>query len=479
MKKIISGVLIAAMLTSVLCACNGGGNQSNASQSGNNADLSQQTVTTEAATTQPATEPNYEDTNYIAPIPRKNQTYKFEEISLDEAATSSGYSMSDSAFRITDANVYGEYLVVKVTYSNINSTAFCVYNVIFDLDGNMVANISNMSLEEGYGKSGQIQGVYGDYTIIEFDTPTHSEDKFALYNLKTKELKYINSEYTSLKIDNGVIIFGKKVENMYRHGALDLDLNEIVPAEYDELSFASPTLLIAKKDGKYGLVDLNNKVIVDFNYTNIIGFTGINAGAHDIYAVLPQLDFEKNINKQTLAIDEEGKVFLIDQKGKSSDLKFELSGSSLGYGRIVSQYDGKIYVQNENTISDTNGNVITDCVYDGNSFQGNHTCGFINGYCVTKDNNKVFNLIDSKGNVIYSKSEDDYQISDFKSVDQNGLFVISYYSESNNDEVKTEFIDLSGNVVYTVQDDCFEPIGYGIFRQLKNRTYALYKVTAE
>ena len=118
-------------------------------------------------------------------------------------------------------------------------------------------------------------------------------------------------------------------------------------------------------------------------------------------------------------------------------------------------------------------------MYDGNSFQGNHTCGFINGYCVTKDNNKVFNLIDSKGNVIYSKSEDDYQISDFKSVDQNGLFVISYYSESNNDEVKTEFIDLSGNVVYTVQDDCFEPIGYGIFRQLKNRTYALYKVTAE
>ena len=41
MKKIISGVLIAAMLTSVLCACNDGGNQSNSSQSGNNADSSQ------------------------------------------------------------------------------------------------------------------------------------------------------------------------------------------------------------------------------------------------------------------------------------------------------------------------------------------------------------------------------------------------------------------------------------------------------
>ena len=56
MKKIISGVLSAVILTSVLCACNDGGNQSNSSQSGNNADSSQQTVTTEVATTQPATE---------------------------------------------------------------------------------------------------------------------------------------------------------------------------------------------------------------------------------------------------------------------------------------------------------------------------------------------------------------------------------------------------------------------------------------
>ena len=70
MKKIISGVLSAVMLTSVLCACNDGGNQSNASQSGDNANSSQQAVTTEAATTQPATEPNYEDQK-IKPISLK------------------------------------------------------------------------------------------------------------------------------------------------------------------------------------------------------------------------------------------------------------------------------------------------------------------------------------------------------------------------------------------------------------------------
>lgn len=253
MKKFISGILIAAMLTSVLCACNNGENQSDTSQSDNNANLSQQTVTTEAMATQPATEPNYENTNYVAPIPQKNQKYKFEEISLDEAATSSGYSMSDSKFRITDAYVLGEYLVVSITYSNINSTAFCAYNVIFDLEGNMVANLSNISLNEGYGKSGQIRGIYGDYTIIEFDTPIRSEEKFALYNLKTKELKHIDSEYSSLIIDNGVIIFGKNEENLYKYGALDLDLNEIIPAEYDWLSLASPALFRAKKMKNTGL----------------------------------------------------------------------------------------------------------------------------------------------------------------------------------------------------------------------------------
>ena len=149
MKKIISGVLSAVMLTSVLCACNDGGNQSNSSQSGNNADSSQQTVTTEVATTQPATEPNYKDTNYVAPIPPKNQTYKFEEISLDEAATSSGYSIDDSKFRIYNISVQGGRLEVCVTYSDEGSSDYCKYYAIYDLEGNMIATFLMFHLMKG------------------------------------------------------------------------------------------------------------------------------------------------------------------------------------------------------------------------------------------------------------------------------------------------------------------------------------------
>jgi len=464
MKKIISGVLGAVMLTSVLCACNDGGNQSNSSQSGDNANSSQQTVTTEVATTQPATEPNYKDTNYVAPIPPKNQTYKFEEISLDEAATSSGYSMSDSAFRINDADMYGEYLVVQVFYSNINSTDFCAYNVIFDLDGNMVANISNISIEEGYGKSGQIQGIYGDYTVLRL--PIHGEDKYALYNLKTKELKYIDSEYGSPKMDNGVIVFGKEEETGYKYGALDLDLNEIVPAEYDELSLASPTLFRAKKDEKYGLIDFNNKVVVDFNYKDIVKFNGVEDDSFSAF-----VDFDKNINKYTLALDENDKIVLIDRQGKISDSNFEILEHNLGAGRVVSQYDNKTYIKNNKIVTDIDGNSITD-----NVFKGNLNCGFVNGYCVTEDDDGVYNLVDINGGTIYTKSSDEYEIEHFSSVDQNGLFEVVY---SLGNSVKTEILDLSGNTVYSIQEKGFYPIGNGLFEKYENKQYRVYRVIAE
>ena len=69
-------------------------------------------------------------------------------------------------------------------------------------------------------------------------------------------------------------VFGKNEENLYKYGALDLDLNEIIPAEYDELYLASPKLIIAKKGEKYGLIDYNNKTVTDFNYKKIINFAG-------------------------------------------------------------------------------------------------------------------------------------------------------------------------------------------------------------
>ena len=472
MKKFISGVLSAVMLTSVLCACNDGGNQSNASQSGNNADSSQQTVTTEAATTQPATEPNYKDTNYVAPIPPKNQTYKFEEISLDDAATSSGYSIDDSKFRIYNASVQGGRLEVCVTYSDEGSSDYCKYYAIYDLEGNMIANISNVSLDEGYDKSVEVRGVYKDYVIVSFNV-TDSENKYALYNMKTKELKYIDSQYYSAYLYEGAIIVSKECaggNSGFKYGAFNLNLDEIIPVEYDKLNIASPDRFIALKDNYYGLIDFNNNVVADFKYKEICDFSGIS------FDSIEQLDFENNINQYTVARDKNKKAVLIDKNGNIVNDNLETTEEKLSSGRTVAQYGDKTFITYENSISDTNGNLITDTAkvvdYD--------KAGFINGYCITRNDNGECELIDSKGKIVFSKPiETEYEIR-CTPVDQKGLFKIDYYSNSDSNYVKTEILDLSGNVV-TTQYNSFGSVGHGIFTQgvSEKQDYKVYKLTAE
>lgn len=488
MKKIISGVLIAAMLTSVLCACNDGGNQSNSSQSGNNADSSQQTVTTEVATTQPATEPNYKDTNCVAQIPPKNQTYKFEEISLDEAAIPNGFSIDDSKFQIYNATVQGDYLVLKIKY---NSSDSFFYNVIYDFDGNMVANISNIAIEEGYKKSALICGLCGDYTMIEMETSDYQE-KAALYNLKTKEIKYIDSQYDTAWLDNGVIIVGKHGDDEYgyKYGALDLDFNEIIPVEYDGLSLASPELFMVStdkkhgivdidKDEKFGLVDFNNKIVADIKYKKILPFTGLeegNSGNDGNFDTL--ISFEKNINKYTVAVDENDKVVLIDRNGKTSDVNadIDITDAIFNYGRVLSLYQNKSYLKvdksEKDTIYDLDDKIITEEGF---------FIGFYNGYCFISDSpfmsdNKSCKLIDFNGKVIYTKTSDiGFAVYP---VDQNGLFTIAYYS--GNDVVKSEIVDLNGTVIYSSDNDYeIEALGNGFFRQHNAKGYAVYKVTAE
>lgn len=485
MKKIISGVLGAVMLTSVLCACNDGGNQSNSSQSGDNANSSQQTVTTEVATTQPATEPNYEDTNYVAPIPPKNQTYKFEEISLDDAAMPSGFSMSDGKIEIYNATVQGNYLVLKLHFTT--SSEYYYYNVIYDLNGNMIANTSEISVDEGYSKGALINGIYDDYTIINFDSES------ALYNLKTKEIKYIDSQYDNPQLDNGVIIVRKdgEEEYSYKYGALDLDFNEIIPVEYDGLSLASPELFMVStdekhgivdidKDEKFGLIDFNNKIVADIKYKKILPFTGVRKGLSGNGGNFEGLlDFEKNINKYTVAVDENDKVVLIDKNGKTSDVNANIgmTDSALDYGRVLSLYQDKTYIKTKKGEKDIIYDLNDKTIKEEGLFNG-----FYNGYCFISDSrfmaiNKACKLIDFNGKVVYTKTSDIGFIA--YPVDQKGLFTIAYYS-SDDDVVKSEIVDLNGTVIYSSDSNYeIEELGNGIFRQHNEKGYALYRVTAE
>ncbi|MGN0501723.1 MAG: hypothetical protein ACI4HN_02255 [Ruminococcus sp.] len=470
MKKLLAIVLSVAILMLSLCACGAQSEQTGSSQKENNDKSSQQIVTTEEVTTQPATEPDYENTNFIAQTPQGKPNYTIEEISFEEAAESSGYSITDSKFRISNIYIENKYIVIKILYSDYNSTDFCAYNVIYDLDGNMVANISNIALEEGCRKSGQIRGIYGDFSVLCI-SPAIFEDRYALYNLKTKEIKYLQYDYASLK--NGIIIVASEnpeKEYSYKYGALDLDLNEIIPVEYDELKLASPELFIAKNDEKYGIVDFGNQVIADFKYKAIQSFTGIDDSISRNYSSL--MDFEKNINKYTLAIDENDKTVLIDKKGNVSSIDFDISESNLQDGRRLSQYQDRIFIKHSDSkiISDLEGKELTS----NSSYYG-----FINGFCITIDSVGYYGLIDTNGNTVYSVSEDEeYQGAEIFPVDQNGFFLISYYL--NSGLRKNKILDLSGNDVYASKEEenIISPIGNGVFAKLEGNTYSVFKVTA-
>lgn len=187
---------------------------------------------------------------------------------------------------------------------------------------------------------------------------------------------------------------------------------------------------------------------------------------------------KKNINKYTVAVDENDKVVLIDRNGKTSDVNadIDITDAIFNYGRVLSLYQNKSYLKvdksEKDTIYDLDDKIITEEGF---------FIGFYNGYCFISDSpfmsdNKSCKLIDFNGKVIYTKTSDiGFAVYP---VDQNGLFTIAYYS--GNDVVKSEIVDLNGTVIYSSDNDYeIEALGNGFFRQHNAKGYAVYKVTAE
>lgn len=57
------------------------------------------------------------------------------------------------------------------------------------------------------------------------------------------------------------------------------------------------------------------------------------------------ISFEKNINKYTVAVDENDKVVLIDKNGNTSDVNVEMTESNLEDGRVICLYQDKTYIK--------------------------------------------------------------------------------------------------------------------------------------
>lgn len=450
MKKLLAIALSLAMMTLSLCACGAQSEQSGISKAENNDNSPKQVVTTEEVTTQPATEPDYENTNFIAQPPQGKLNYRINEI------------FSDTSSKVTRFDAHGNYIIITFDSS---------YDVIYDLDGNMVVNFGEVATERGNDDYGKISGVFGDYVVVELN-----QSKYFLYNLKTNEMR--NIDFESAKLDNGVVI----VCNDSKYGALDFDLNEIIPIKYEWLKIASPELFVAQKNQKYGLIDFNDNIVAEFKYKKILPFTGVKKfGINDPHN---SLDFKKNINKYTVALTESNKYVLIDNKGKEISLGFEIAEydstdevAFIDRGRIVSQYNGVTYIKskdkdsNKELVSDLDSNLIANDIEED---------GYINGYCICYDNSKkARSLIDCKGNTIYEqKVEGLFSTDEIYSVDQNGLFLVREHTETN--QPKYRIMDLGLNEVCTFEEESCEvyPYGNGVFVKETKDNFSVYRVTA-
>lgn len=79
------------------------------------------------------------------------------------------------------------------------------------------------------------------------------------------------------------------------------------------------------------------------------------------------ISFEKNINKYTVAVDENDKVVLIDKNGNTSDVNVEMTESNLEDGRVICLYQDKTYIKTiksldsiDSIIYDLDSNLITE-----------------------------------------------------------------------------------------------------------------------
>lgn len=208
-----------------------------------------------------------------------------------------------------------------------------------------------------------------------------------------------------LKNVNDGVIFTKDA----KYGVMKTTKEIVIEPEYEELKEAKAGIFIAKKNGKYGIIDQSKATKVEFNYTAI----NYNEKA-DIY-IAEKEDFSNDIIDNTFAIRQTGILSdLDDEKGymelkqgeeyKYYNFKFEEKEVAQIYpsnALFKSKKDGKY------GFIDKEGNVIVDYQYDDATQQNAY------GYAGIKKDGK-WGSIDNKGNII---QEPTYDLEDYLKID--------------------------------------------------------------
>ena len=218
--------------------------------------------------------------------------------------------------------------------------------------------------------------------------------------------------------DNGVIF-----QRDNRYGVMNLNGEVTIEPEYEELKEAKTGILIAKKDGKYGVIDMTKAEKVPFNY-NMITY---NESA-DIY-----IADDENFNSTIFNTNFEAKLtgILTDVNTDAGYITIVVGEDTRYYNfRFEEKTDKDILTTNTLFLSkkddkfgfvDKDGNVVVDYIYDDATEQNEY------GYAGIKKDGK-WGSIDSKGAVV---QEPIYNLDDYLLIDFVGRWHLSKDINSN------------------------------------------------
>jgi len=126
----------------------------------------------------------------------------------------------------------------------------------------------------------------------ENDKWNRDENTFYFFSIDGK-LKWKSEKGTSVSIDRNKYIISCKDK---KYGLLDADFNTLILPTYDKLISLEGRCFIACKNHLYGIIDLKESIILDFNYSDIFT-TAYNSKAivKDLNGKYFSFDFKKDL----------------------------------------------------------------------------------------------------------------------------------------------------------------------------------------
>lgn len=332
----------------------------------------------------------------------------------------------ENAYKVKKDSKYGIIdnegkKVIETKYADIdiigedNKSGYIIKNDsskygIIDYSDNLLVEAKYDSIEKVYGNEMYVVTTSGKQKLIK-------KDGTEVLTTGFEEIKQILSE------QENAVIFTKSG----KYGVMRTTGEILINAEYDNLKETKSGIFIAKKDNKYGIIDIKKEQKVAFDYSNIT----YNSKA-DIYisedsnfnANILNGNLETKVNGILIELNEDkGYIKIrIDDKCKYYNFKFEEKKESDIFPNrtlFLDKKDGKY------GFMDKNGNVVIDYVYDDATEQNDY------GYAGIKKDGK-WGSINSKGEIIQEPTYnlDNYMLINFVGRWHLGLDLnINYYNQ--------------------------------------------------